>query len=84
MIRYILSVEGMKCGMCESHVNDVVRKTADVKKVSSSHGKNRTEIVAERDIDVDAVVAAIAAQGYHAKLEKKESYEKRGLFSSKK
>lgn len=23
---------GMKCGMCESHVNDAVRKAADVKK----------------------------------------------------
>lgn len=22
----------MKCGMCESHVNDAVRKAADVKK----------------------------------------------------
>ncbi len=33
MIELIIEVEGMKCGMCESHVNDVVRKVVGVKKV---------------------------------------------------
>ena len=30
---------GMKCGMCESHENDAVRKVADVKKVRSSRDR---------------------------------------------
>ena len=37
MVETILKVQGMMCGMCESHINEVVRKTAQVSKVSSSH-----------------------------------------------
>ena len=40
MVKITLEVEGMACGMCESHVNDAVRKTFPVKKVTSSHGKD--------------------------------------------
>ena len=45
MIQTTLKVNGMMCGMCESHINDVVRKTAQVKKVTSSHTKGETVIV---------------------------------------
>ena len=34
MYKTIAKVDGMRCGMCESHVNDVVRRNFDVKKVS--------------------------------------------------
>ena len=30
MVQTTLKVDGMMCGMCESHVNEVVRKTAQV------------------------------------------------------
>lgn len=26
MIKTILKIDGMMCGMCESHMNDVIRK----------------------------------------------------------
>ena len=39
MVQTTLKVDGMMCGMCESHVNEVVRKTAQVEKVTSSHTK---------------------------------------------
>ena len=42
MIKIVLEVEGMHCGMCETHVNDVVRRVEGVKKVKSSHAKGRT------------------------------------------
>ena len=35
MVQTTLKVDGMMCGMCESHVNEVVRKTAQVEKVTS-------------------------------------------------
>ena len=35
MTKYTLVVDGMMCGMCESHVNDAVRKAFPVKKVTS-------------------------------------------------
>lgn len=39
MLKITLGVDGMMCGMCESHVNDAVRKAFPVKKVTSSHGQ---------------------------------------------
>ena len=36
MIETIVKVDGMMCGMCESHVNEAVRKAfPEVKRVSS-------------------------------------------------
>ena len=32
MNKYIVKVNGMKCGMCEAHVNDAIRKAFDVKR----------------------------------------------------
>ena len=45
MVRMILEIDGMACGMCEAHVNDAVRRAFTVKKVTSSHAKGRTEIL---------------------------------------
>lgn len=47
MKEIILKVEGMQCGMCESHVNDAVRKAANVKKVMSSHVEGKTVVVCD-------------------------------------
>jgi copper chaperone CopZ len=71
----------MCCGMCEGHINDVVRKTANVESVKSSHSKGQTEIVCNNDIDIDGIKSAIEAQGYRVDTVSKEPYEKKGLFS---
>ena len=34
MIETIVQVDGMMCGMCESHINDAIRSHFQVKKVS--------------------------------------------------
>ena len=80
MIEITLSVDGMRCGMCESHVNDAVRKACKVKKVTSSHGNGRTTVVADDNTDVNAIVNAIAAQGYKVSDVETKQYEKRCLF----
>lgn len=41
MIQITVKIEGMACGMCESHVNDAVLRAFSVKKVSSSHKRGR-------------------------------------------
>ena len=51
MIKTTVKVDGMMCGMCESHVNDAVRNAIEVKKVSSSHKKGTTEILTEQPVD---------------------------------
>ena len=37
MVKTTLKIEGMMCGMCEAHINDLIRREFKVKKVSSSH-----------------------------------------------
>ena len=51
MVKTIVGVDGMMCGMCESHVNEAVRNAFPIKKVSSSHGKKQTEIISEESLD---------------------------------
>lgn len=61
---YIVEVEGMRCGMCETHVNDIVRRNFDVKKVKSSHVKNETVIISKKPLDKEAIKKAISKTGY--------------------
>lgn len=70
----------MKCGMCESHVNDCVRRAVRVKKVSSSYKGGSSVVVAEDGTDVQAIVDAIKEQGYGVGGVSVKPYEKRGLF----
>ncbi|MGN1104368.1 MAG: heavy-metal-associated domain-containing protein [Candidatus Coproplasma sp.] len=79
-----IQVEGMHCGMCESHVNDVVRRVAGVKKVSSSHARNQTVVIAEDGVDKEAIVQAIKSQGYAVGRVDSQPYVKRGLFGKRK
>lgn len=44
MVKTTLGIDGMMCGMCESHMNDAIRNNFDVKKVTSSHSKKQTEV----------------------------------------
>ncbi len=80
MTKITVKVDGMMCGMCESHVNDAVRKAFPVKKVTSSHSKGQTVILTDSDIDEDALRTAISATGYEVNAVSKEPYEKKGLF----
>ena len=52
MIKTTLKIDGMMCGMCESHMNDVIRKNFKVKKVSSSARDGETVIISEEPIDI--------------------------------
>ena len=80
MWKYIVQVDGMMCGMCESHVNDAVRRAFPVKKVSSSRNKRETVVVAEGELDEQALRSVIPATGYDVGDIQKEPYVKRGLF----
>lgn len=82
MQKITLEIDGMMCGMCESHINDAIRKAFSVKKVTSSHSKNRTEIVTVDEIDEDKLRAVIDATGYKVTAITKTPYEKKGFFAS--
>lgn len=81
MWRYTIHVDGMMCGMCESHVNDAVRKAFPVKRVASSRSKSETTVLAERELDEGTLRAAVSAAGYEVGEIRKKPWEKKGLFS---
>ena len=64
LFRTTLELDGMMCGMCESHVNDAIRAAFDVKRVSSSYRKNRTEIISEHILHEPELHAALDPTGY--------------------
>ena len=81
MIKIPLSIEGMACGMCESHINDAVRRAFPVKKVTSSHLKKQTVILSETDLAEDKLAEVINGTSYELKGISKEPYEKKGFFA---
>lgn len=63
MVKITLKIDGMMCGMCESHINDAIRRDFVVKKVSSSHSKGKTEILAEELVDEEKLRQTIHETG---------------------
>ena len=64
MVKITAQVEGMRCGMCEAHVNDVVRRAFAVKKVSSSHARGADGHTRGQDIDDGRLRKVIHDTGY--------------------
>lgn len=79
MIKITLNIDGMMCGMCESHINDTVRKNFAVKKVTSSHSNGKTEIITENPIPEEELRKAISETGYTLVGMRTEAYEKKGF-----
>ena len=81
MIKTTLKIDGMMCGMCESHINDAIRSSFDVKKVNSSHTKGETVIVSKEALDEDKIKSVIDKTGYELKSVSSEEFEeKKGFF----
>ena len=80
MIETIVQVDGMMCGMCESHINDAIRRAFNVKKVTSSHSKGETVLVTAEEIPEDALRRALEPTGYKLVSVQTAPYVKRGLF----
>ncbi|MDO4288932.1 MAG: cation transporter [Eubacterium sp.] len=79
MVKITMNVDGMACGMCESHVNEAIRKAFQVKKVTSSHAKGKTEIIAEAALDETALKNTVDATGYTVTDIHTEPYKKKGF-----
>ncbi len=63
----ILEVEGMMCGMCESHVNDAIRNNFSVKSVKSSHKTGIVQIISGEPLDKEKLSSVIQEMGYTLK-----------------
>ena len=81
MIKTILKIDGMVCGMCEAHVCDTIRKAVpSAKKVEASRSKKEASFLTEEAVDPTALKAAIDATGYTCMAIASVPYEKKGLF----
>ena len=85
MIKTVVAIDGMMCGMCEAHMNEAIRGAFKVKKVESSHTKNQTVIISEAALDEAKLKALITATGYTPGEITAEPYQKKGfsLFGRK-
>lgn len=79
MIKITLKIDGMMCGMCETHINDALRKSFGVKKVASSRREGKTEIFTDAPLDEAQLQKVIADIGYTLSEIQTEPYEKRGF-----
>ena len=77
MIKTTLGIEGMMCGMCESHINNAIRNNFKVKKVNSSKNKGQTEIISEELLDKNKLKEVIEKTGYTLTSVNVEEYKKK-------
>ena len=81
MKKTILTIDGMRCGMCEAHVCDVIRRNFNVKKVTASHIKNQAAVISDFPLDADRLKQVVSDKGYRVSEITVEEYVKKGLFS---
>ena len=78
-----LKIDGMMCGMCESHINDAIRRAFNVKKVTSSHSKGETVVLSEEPLDEEKLRAAIKETGYDLVSISAAPYDSAGCLAAK-
>lgn len=60
----VLKIDGMKCGECESHINDIIRRNFKVKKVSSSHRTGEVKILSKEELNLQEIEEKLMSYGY--------------------
>ena len=84
MMKTIIKIDGMSCGMCESHMNDAIRNRFKVKKVSSSHADKEAVVISEEMLNENEVKKVVEDTGYTFISMSSEPYKKKGFFSFRK
>ena len=81
MEKATVKIDGMMCGMCETHIADTIRKVfPDAKKVKASRSNGEATFLTDKSIDKDKLDKAITETGYTFLSFKSEPYKKKGLF----
>lgn len=79
MKEVILKIDGMKCGMCEAHINNAIRKLDGIKKVSSSHKTGLVKVIILNE-NIEDIKYSIEKEGYKILDININDYKKKGLF----
>ena len=86
MVQVVAEIEGMMCGMCESHIADAIRRQfSEAKKVSASAGKGEAVFLLENEIPLPMLKhelhSAVDPLGYQLlSVSVREPEKKKGLF----
>ena len=64
MNKYILGIDGMKCGMCEIHVEEAIEKKIKAKRVKASRIKNNLIVITEDNLSEDDFLDMLEPTGY--------------------
>ena len=81
MKKITLKIDGMACSMCESHVNDAIRNSLKIKKVTSSAKKAEAVVIAEDVIPESEFRRVLDPTGYRLEgYTCEEDTEKKGIF----
>lgn len=57
-------IDGMRCGQCEAHVNELLSKIDGALLVFSSHLKGEASIASPYPIEEEKIIHALAGSGY--------------------
>ncbi|MBW9212956.1 MULTISPECIES: heavy-metal-associated domain-containing protein [Terrabacteria group] len=80
MFKTTIQIEGMACSMCESHIQDALRRLGSVSKVKASRKKKEACFVSEEALDPKLIQKAIEDSGYEFKGISTKVYEKKKLW----
>jgi copper chaperone CopZ len=64
MNKYKLKIDGMMCSMCETHVNEIVRKGFKVYKTKSNHSKNEVVFTTDEILSEEKIKNVFEPTGY--------------------
>ena len=80
MNRYTLKIDGMMCSMCETHVNEIIRKGFDIYKVKSNHSKNEVIFTTESKLSDEEIKKVFEPTGYKVLSISVEENAKKKIF----
>ncbi len=64
MNKYILGIDGMRCGMCEVHIEETIEKAIKVKKARASRMKKELIVITEENLIEDDFHKILDPTGY--------------------
>ena len=64
MNKYILGIDGMRCGMCEMHVEEAITKNLVVKKAKVSRYKKQVVVFTESNLSEEDFKCVLDPTGY--------------------
>lgn len=64
MNKYVIGIDGMRCGMCEIHVEETIEKALKVHKVKASRLKGQAIVFSEAEFAVEDFKKVLDPTGY--------------------